>query len=143
MIILILLGTLLIVLNIDKLGKTRESEFSKIILEKEKSFDKTNLEIGKIRKNMGESLTDIQLEIDELRKEIEILKKDKSKNIEEKQKKVYNEMGNDIINDIDFTNTSKKEKVKKLILEGKTDEDICTLLNASKGEVLLIRGLLK
>ncbi|MGL4849137.1 MAG: hypothetical protein ACRC28_09460, partial [Clostridium sp.] len=100
-------------------------------------------EIGKIRKNMGESLTDLQLEIDELRKEIEILKKDKSKNIEDEEEIVYNKKESDIINEIDFNNISKKEKIKRLILEGKKDEDICALANVTKGEILLIRGLLK
>ncbi len=153
------IGIALIALNINKLKDDKKNNFLSVINEKEKDFSDINLDIAKIRKNMGESLTDLQLEIQELRDQVSYLKfkineLEKNKNIEELTNIRYNkiekkekneikeELEDSVINEINFENKSKKDKIKKLIEDGLTDEEICTSLDICKGEVLLIRGLL-
>lgn len=155
-IIFLCIGIALIALNINKLKDDKKNNFLSVINEKEKDFSDIDLEIAKIRKNIGESLTDLQLEIQELRDQVSYLKfkineLEKNKNIEELtnirynkiEKKEKNVIKNSVINEINFDNKSKKDKIKKLIEDGLTDEEICTSLDIGKGEVLLIRGLLK
>ncbi|OPX45332.1 DUF6115 domain-containing protein [Clostridium thermobutyricum] len=150
------IGIALIALNINKLKDDKKNNFLSVINEKEKDFSDIDLEIAKIRKNIGESLTDLQLEIQDLREQVSYLKfkineLGKNKNIEELtnigynkiEKKEKNVIKNSVINEINFENKSKKDKIKKLIEDGLTDEEICTSLDIGKGEVLLIRGLLK
>lgn len=150
------IGIALIALNINKLKDDKKNNFLSVINEKEKDFSDIDLEIAKIRKNMGESLTDLQLEIQDLREQVSYLKfkineLEKNKNIEELtnvrynkiEKKEKNVIKNSVINEINFDNKSKKNRIKKLIEDGLTDEEICTSLDIGKGEVLLIRGLLK
>lgn len=150
------IGIALIALNINKLKDDKKNNFLSVINEKEKDFSDIDLEIAKIRKNMGESLTDLQLEIQDLREQVSYLKfkineLEKNKNIEELtnvrynkiEKKEKNVIKNSVINEINFDNKSKKDRIKKLIEDGLTDEEICTSLDIGKGEVLLIRGLLK
>ena len=155
-IIFLCIGIALIALNINKLKDDKKNNFLSVINEKEKDFSDINLDIAKIRKNMGESLTDLQLEIQELRDQVSYLKfkineLEKNKNIEELtnirynkiEKKEKNEMKEELEDSvINFENKSKKDKIKKLIEDGLTDEEICTSLDICKGEVLLIRGLL-
>ena len=149
------IGIALIALNINKLKDDKKNNFLSVINEKEKDFSDIDLEIAKIRKNIGESLTDLQLEIQDLRDQVSYLKfkineLEKNKNIEELtnirynkiEKKEKNVIKNSVINEINFDNKSKKDKIKKLIEDGLTDEEICTSLDICKGEVLLIRGLL-
>lgn len=150
------IGIALIALNINKLKDDKKNNFLSVINEKEKDFSDIDLEIAKIRKNIGESLTDLQLEIQDLRDQVSYLKfkineLEKNKNIEELTNIIYNKIEkkeknvikNSVINEINFDNKSKKDKIKKLIEDGLTDEEICTSLDIGKGEVLLIRGLLK
>jgi TolA-binding protein len=154
------IGIALIALNINKLKDDKQNSFLSVINEKEKDFSDINLDIAKIRKNIGESLTDLQLEIQDLRDQVSYLKfkineLEKNKNIEEltnirynkiekKEKNVIRkELEDSVINEINFENKSKKDKIKKLIEDGLTDEEICASLDIGKGEVLLIRGLLK
>lgn len=150
------IGIALIALNINKLKDDKKNNFLSVINEKEKDFSDIDLEIAKIRKNIGESLTDLQLEIQDLRDQVSYLKfkineLEKNKNIEELtnirynkiEKKEKNVIKNSVINEINFDNKSKKDRIKKLIEDGLTDEEICTSLDIGKGEVLLIRGLLK
>lgn len=151
----LIIGLILIILNLDviKAKKNKKIEFLDVIESKEKSLDSTTLEIGKIRKNMGESLTDLQLEIEELRTEVSYLKikidyleKIKSENIEENPYIGYNEKElkkEKKINDEQVKRLSKKDWIKKYIEDGLTDEEICKKVEVNKGEVLLIRGLLK
>jgi uncharacterized membrane-anchored protein YhcB (DUF1043 family) len=51
-----------------------------------------------------------------------------------------------VITEIDFSqkvDSSKTQKIKKLLKEGLTEEEICHELAVSKGEILLVKGLFK
>lgn len=117
------IGIALIALNINKLKDDKKNNFLSVINEKEKDFSDIDLEIAKIRKNIGESLTDLQLEIQDLRDQVSYLKfkineLEKNKNIEELtnirynkiEKKEKNVIKNSVINEIILTINLKKIK---------------------------------
>ena len=109
-----------------------------------------------MRKDMAESILDLQKEIQELRTEVFNIE-NSNVNIKEniKQVKLDNDIkrdciDKDIISEINFNNLnlkdnhgndSKFENIKMMIDEGKSDEEICSSLSIGKGEVLLVRGL--
>ncbi|WP_032121953.1 DUF6115 domain-containing protein [Clostridium amazonitimonense] len=112
---LIIIAVFLIIFNIRAIKKEKKS-FNKILKEKEKNMTPADIAIGEIRKDMAESLLDLQKEIEDLKDNV---KKDRT---EENEKVV---------------------KVMKLLASGKEVEEICHELNLGKGEVLLIKELYK
>lgn len=136
-ILLILVGIGLIALNI-KATKKEKNSFLNIMNKVEQSPRDYDKEIISIRKDMAESILDLQKEIEELRKELK--KFDKKEENDEKSRIDNDE---DIISEIDFDKISIQEKVRILLKDGLTDDEICTKLSIGKGEVQLIRSLLK
>ena len=110
-----------------------------------------------IRKDLAESILDLQHEIDELRQELVQIKgigQEKTIKLPEKSYDIINDNTEDVISNINYNNMQhnisddgqKQDKVpqiKKMIQQGKSDDEICNALNVGKGEVLLIRGLYK
>lgn len=145
--IIIILGILLIILNLKSL-KEENNSFSNILKNEEKRENKDyDLEIISIRKDLAESLLDLQKEIEVLKEEINEIK-DKNLNFDNKK-----DHSIDIISEINFNNklnseeiiaikSDKNLKVKLLLDSGKTEDEICNELNIGKGEVLLIKSLL-
>lgn len=143
--IMIIIGSLLIILNINSINEEKNS-FSNTLKNEEKRDDRDyDLEIISIRKDLAESLLDLQKEIEVLKEEINEIK-DKNYNFDNNK-----DNNIDVISDINFNNkinsqefiNDKNVNVKLLLDKGKTDEEICNELNIGKGEVLLIRSLLK
>ena len=95
------------------------------------------------------SIAELQQEIRSIRNEIIKLQN------AQHNKKLYiknSELNDDIelededkgvISEINFGNSEKTEKIKEMINKGKSDEEICNSLGIGKGEVLLIRELIK
>jgi CRISPR/Cas system Type II protein with McrA/HNH and RuvC-like nuclease domain len=153
-ILIILIGIILIILNI-KAIKKEDKSFEKILKREEVNNNRDyDLEIISIRKDLAETILDLQKEIEELKISINDIKNstlmdDNKNNIEnyteESSDKRINE---DIISEINFSNkvnleNNKLEKVRKLLENGLTDDKICEELSIGKGEVLLIKSLLK
>lgn len=180
--VIILLGIIIIIINIRGIFKgnntvlNNEGESFNEILKKEKvnndrDYDK---EIIAIRRDLAETVLDLQKEIEELRVSLnyfisynKIDKLDDNINIEKiknddnkvKEKENIN-LDENVISEINFSHKDHKtfqkeknsqeekkddkvQKVKELIEEGLSDEEICNKLSIGKGEVLLIKGLLK
>lgn len=147
-ILLIIVGITLIIVNLSVLRK-EENSFLNTLKNKEENFSDTDEQLIAIRKDMAESILDIQHEIESLRNEIIKLQN------AQHNKKLYiknSELNDDIeledentgvISEINFGNSEKTEKIKEMINKGKSDEEICNSLGIGKGEVLLIRELLK
>ena len=147
-ILLIIVGITLIIMNLSVLRK-EEISFLNTLKNKEENFNYTDEQLIAIRKDMAESILDIQHEIESLRNEIIKLQN------AQHNKKLYiknSELNDDIelededkgvISEINFGNSEKTEKIKEMINKGKSDEEICNSLGIGKGEVLLIRELLK
>ena len=167
-ILIILIGIILIILNIKAIKKENKS-FDKILEREESNNDKDyDLEIIAIRKDLAETVLDLQKEIEELKISINNIKSskiadDNKINIKSFEKEdsdnsfqkdhPINNFKEDVISEINFSNNSsvsnnnlksdKLEKVKLLLENGLTDDKICEELSIGKGEVLLIKSLLK
>lgn len=167
-ILIILIGIILIILNIKAIKKENKS-FDKILEREESNNDKDyDLEIIAIRKDLAETVLDLQKEIEELKISINNIKSskiadDNKINIKSFEKEdsdnsfqkdhPINNFNEDVISEINFSNnlsisndnlkSNKLEKVKLLLENGLTDDKICEELSIGKGEVLLVKSLLK
>lgn len=152
-IFLIVIGLVLILINfIPK--KNKANSFVDILKNEENLSSDYDIELMAIRKDMAESILDLQREIAELRdiinntnknnNEYDVKKMDKTNDIVEEM-----EDDSPLVNEINYNNSNIEEKttktdiIRKMISEGYSDDDICEELNIGKGEVLLIRGLYK
>lgn len=128
--LIIIVGGILIYLNL-KAIRVNDNSFKSILKEKEENSSDINLEIIQLRKEIAESLLEVQQEIEKIKEAI----------------RNNNNLKTDgVISEIDFTNIEKlgkTEAVEYLVNNGLTDEEICSKLAIGKGEVLLIKSLLK
>ncbi|NFG60604.1 MULTISPECIES: hypothetical protein [unclassified Clostridium] len=170
--ILIAIGIILIVYNYKIMSKgTTSFEFT--LNEEKENLNDYKLELGLLRKDIGESLTELQQEIKTIKVNLNMINdieeeydnildsniyKTKStseleNNIQEEhiaiEQSETEEISNGIISEINFqtqkvTNESNKQlMITDLIKQNLTDEEICKVLSISKGEVLLVRNLFK
>ncbi|MGL5086226.1 MAG: hypothetical protein ACRC68_11025 [Clostridium sp.] len=169
-VLLIIIGVLLVLLNVKAIRK-EENSFSSILKREESTTNRDyDTHIISIRKDLAESILDIQKEMEEIKESIANIRviEKKTENVEEK-KEMDDIINNDIIasndfseetvelkvkvkeagviSDINFENTntklSKVEEVNILVKKGLSDEEICEKMSIGKGEVLLIKGLFK
>ncbi|WP_286907971.1 hypothetical protein [Clostridium sp. UBA1652] len=152
-ILIILAGVLLIYFNYKGLKKEDKS-FLSILHNEEENISDTDLEIGKLRREFSETILELQKEIIEL-KEVKQYNypKDNSYQLEDNiNDENYTKIDTLIDDEIDIVEEengtenqviSRMNVIKDLIDKGYTDEDICESLSMGKGEVLLIKSLLK
>ena len=145
--ILIVIGVILVVLNYKALKKD-ESSFSEVLKYKQKDMTEVEVEIGAIRRDIAESLTELQKEILEIKQHINFNNnvEDIKENLETDEELISNNLTFideevDVINEID--NKNKTEDIRELISLGLNDDEICEKLSLGKGEVLLVRNLYK
>lgn len=171
--IIILIGVILVIVNFKFLKNEEKSEqsFENILKREELNENKDyGLEIISIRKDLAEIVMDLQKEIDELRNNIKDIKNEdkmvnkniENINIDNKVENNYLNPSKDVISEIDFSRIKedsqnikcdqdlkeenkldKKQRVKALLEEGLSEEEICEKLIIGRGEVLLIKSLLK
>lgn len=144
--VLILFGVILIIVNIKAINKEKKS-FGNVLEYKVETMSDVDEEIGRLRRDIGESLTELQQEILELRNIINEIKdennfsdKTEVEFIDDGLEKILNKQ-EDVVDNIN--KLSKTERIKELIKAGYNDEEICEKLSLGKGEVLLVRGLFK
>jgi hypothetical protein len=152
-ILIILAGVLLIYFNYKGLKKEDKS-FLSILHNEEENISDTDLEIGKLRREFSETILELQKEIIEL-KEVKQYNypKDNSYQLQDNTNdEKYTKIDTIIDDEIDIVEEenetenqviSRMNVIKDLIDKGYTDEDICESLSMGKGEVLLIKSLLK
>ena len=145
--ILIVIGVILVVLNYKALKKD-ESSFSDVLKYKQKDMTEVEVEIGAIRRDIAESLTELQKEILEIKQHINFNNnvEDIKENLETDEELISNNLTSideevDVINEID--NKNKTEVIRELISLGLNDDEICEKLSLGKGEVLLVKDLYK
>ncbi|MDB2105263.1 DUF6115 domain-containing protein [Clostridium paraputrificum] len=145
--ILIVIGVILVVLNYKALKKD-ETSFSDVLKYKQKDMTEVEVEIGAIRRDIAESLTELQKEILDIKQHINFNNnvEDIKENLETDEELISNNLTSideevDVINEID--NKNKTEVIRELISLGLNDEEICEKLSLGKGEVLLVRNLYK
>ena len=145
--ILIVIGVILVVLNYKALKKD-ETSFSDVLKYKQKDMTEVEIEIGAIRRDIAESLTELQKEILDIKQHINFNNnvEDIKENLETDEELISNNLTSideevDVINEID--NKNKTEVIRELISLGLNDDEICEKLSLGKGEVLLVRNLYK
>lgn len=145
--ILIVIGVILVVLNYKALKKD-ESSFSDVLKYKQKDMTEVEVEIGAIRRDIAESLTELQKEILDIKQHINFNNnlEDIKENLETDEELISSNLNSldeevDVINEID--NKNKTGVIRELISLGLNDEEICEKLSLGKGEVLLVRNLYK
>lgn len=168
-IILIIVGLFLIIFNYialkketmhfeikDNSERKEENKSFGQVLEKNKDeLNDYKLELGVFRKNVAESLTELQEEILEIKNFLNMVKEDGSLYENEVREEISN-TNNDpdgVISEINFnkkhndntkvTDSKKTESIKKLLEQGLNEDEICLELSISKGEVLLVKDLFK
>jgi len=149
----ILAGVLLIYFNYKGLKKEDKS-FLSILHNEEENISDTDLQIGKLRREFSETILELQKEIIELK----VVKqynypKDNNYQLEDNTNdESYTKIDALLDDEIDIAQEenetenqviSRMNVIKDLIDKGYTDEDICESLSMGKGEVLLIKSLLK
>lgn len=144
-IILIIMGALLIFFNYKAIKKD-ENTFSNVLKYKKEDITDFEVKLGGIRKDMAESLTELQQEILELktnRIDRSPLQEEDNLNlkIDNKIESIVDVKEEDVINNI--SKKGKSEQIKELLDMGFTENEICEKLSIGKGEVLLVKGLFK
>ena len=153
-VLIMLIGIILIILNV-KAIKKEDKSFENILNREEMNNNRDyDVEIISIRKDLAETVLDLQKEIEELKKSLNHIKNkkevdDNKYNIDNyKKEHSENILKEDIISEINFNNkeklqNDKMESVKSFLENGLTDDEICEKLSIGKGEVLLIKSLLR
>ena len=171
-IILIIVGLFLIVYNYRALKKEstyfeindshekneHDRTFNKVLEKNKDELNDYKIELGIFRRNVAESLTELQEEILEIKKYLNLIKNDENiyddKVEEENLINICNDKNDKdgIISEINFNNghdnspisdSKKTEDIKELLKQGLKEEEICRRLSISKGEVLLVKDLFK
>ena len=156
-IFIIILGIILILLSYRNIKKEDKS-FEKILEREENTTVRDyDVEIIKIRKDMAETVLELQKEIEDLKLSIISIKKSYSK--DDNKTNIDNlsvneiKLEEEVISNINFSNkinvkieeplrSEKQNKVKVLLDRGFSDDEICEELSIGKGEILLIKSLL-
>lgn len=145
--LVIVVGIILVVLNYLALKK-EDTNFSSVLKKSNDEFTEEKFELGRLRLEMGETITDLQREIERLKEELNGYKVSENVNENEIKEDIKEVETNteDVISEINFNNIEKDKdnktnKIRDLINEGLTDDEICNRLSLGKGEVLLVRSL--
>lgn len=140
-IVLIIIAVLLITFNI-KAIKNEDKKFKDVLDEKERSMTPSDIAIGEIRKDVAESLLEIQQDIELLKHSV--IKYDKEQDKEnDKEEENKEDQNKEEENEEKIDENNKVTAVIKLLSIGKDVDEISTELNLGKGEVLLIKELYK
>jgi len=143
-IILIIIGILLIFLNYKAIKKDKNT-FSNVLKYKKEDITEYEIKLGALRKDMAESLTELQMQILEIktnRTNKIILQEDNNENSKKVNEIEYLLEGKEeVINNI--SKKRKSDRIKELLDMGFTEDEICGKLSIGKGEVLLVKGLFR
>ena len=162
--LLLTIGLILIALNIVAIKKEKGS-FKYTLDNTENDMQDFQVEIGKLRREIGETVLDLQKEIEDIKNSLQIIQNSDSHEEGKKEKEVvedtienhsdenykeniqYNEEENKEENKKEENkavakgNSVKIEQIGNMIDSGMTIEEISEKLNIGKGEVLLIKEL--
>ena len=145
-VILILIGFIFIVFSYISMKKEKnldinddkkeDNSFKSILRNNERDLSDYKFELGVLRKDIGESLNELQQEILEIKKALNLFNEKDLINEDRYDTKVHNS-----INENYYKESSKASNIRELLKDGLTDEEISEKLSATKGEILLVKGL--
>ncbi len=131
-ILLILLAMLLIFINF-KAALMEKSSFKQVLNNNFESSPQDRLEIIELRRELGETVADLQKEMLELKTLIE----QRSHNTITEEENISSVLEQSESKEIGIIN----DKVIYMLKQGASIEEICSSLGMGKGEVLLIKNL--
>ena len=131
-ILLILLAMLLIFINF-KAALMEKSSFKQVLNNNFESSPQDRLEIIELRRELGETVADLQKEMLELKTLIE----QRSHNTITEEENITRVLEQPESKEIGIIN----DKVIYMLKQGASIEEICSSLGMGKGEVLLIKNL--
>lgn len=144
--ILILIGFIFIVYSYISMKKAKnldinddkeeDNSFKSILRNNERDLSDYKFELGVLRKDIGESLNELQQEILEIKKALNLFNEKDLINEDRYDTKVHNS-----INENYYKESSKASNIRDLLKDGLTDEEISEKLSVTKGEILLVKGL--
>ena len=147
-VILILIGFIFIVYSYISMKKEKnldinddkkeDNSFKSILRNNERDLSDYKFELGVLRKDIGESLNELQQEILEIKKALNLFNEKDLINEDRYDTKVHNS-----INENYHKESSKALNIRELLKDGLTDEEISEKLSVTKGEILLVKGLYK
>lgn len=147
-VILILIGFIFIVFSYISMKKEKnldinddkkeDNSFKSILRNNERDLSDYKFELGVLRKDIGESLNELQQEILEIKKALNLFNEKDLINEDRYDTKVHNS-----INENYYKESSKASNIRELLKDGLTDEEISEKLSVTKGEILLVKGLYK
>lgn len=147
-VILILIGVILIIYSYISMKKTKNlyisddkkenNSFQGILRDNERNLSDYKFELGVLRKDIGESLNELQQEILDIKKALNLFNERDLINEDIDETKVDKS-----INENYYKESSKALNIRELLEEGLTDEEISEKLSVAKGEILLVKGLYK
>ena len=147
-VILILIGFIFIVFSYISMKKAKnldinddkkeDNSFKSILRNNERDLSDYKFELGVLRKDIGESLNELQQEILEIKKALNLFNEKDLINEDRYDTKVHNS-----INENYYKESSKALNIRELLKDGLTDEEISEKLSVTKGEILLVKGLYK
>ena len=145
-VILILIGFIFIVFSYISIKKEKnldinddkkeDNSFKSILRNNERDLSDYKFELGVLRKDIGESLNELQQEILEIKKALNLFNEKDLINEDRYDTKVHNS-----INENYYKESSKASNIRELLKDGLTDEEISEKLSVTKGEILLVKGL--
>ena len=145
-VILILIGFIFIVFSYISMKKEKnldinddkkeDNSFKSILRNNERDLSDYKFELGVLRKDIGESLNELQQEILEIKKAFNLFNEKDLINEDRYDTKVHNS-----INENYYKESSKASNIRELLKDGLTDEEISEKLSVTKGEILLVKGL--
>lgn len=147
-IILILIGFILIIhsyLSMKKEKVLQNSDegrelvsFQDILRDNENGLTDYKFELGILRKDIGESLNELQQEILDIKVALNMIKEKDAIYENKSDIKEHNSSNKEYDN-----KSSKTSSIRVLLEDGLTDEEISRKLSVTKGEILLVKGLYK
>ena len=147
-VILILIGFIFIVYSYISMKKEKnldinddkkeDNSFKSVLRNNERDLSDYKFELGVLRKDIGESLNELQQEILEIKKALNLFNEKDLINEDRYDTKVHNS-----INENYYKESSKASNIRELLKDGLTDEEISEKLSVTKGEILLVKGLYK
>lgn len=147
-IILILVGFILIIYSYLSMKREKalhnnneQSEFASfqdILRDNKSGLTDYKFELGVLRKDIGESLNELQQEILDIKVTLNMIKEKDGIHENKSDIKDHNNLHEEYDN-----KSSKTSSIRVLLEEGLTDEEISRKLSVSKGEILLVKGLYK
>lgn len=145
-VILILIGFIFIIYSYISMKKAKnldlnnnkkeDNSFQGILRDNERDLSDYKFELGILRKDIGESLNELQQEILEIKKALNLFNEKDLINEDRYDTKVHNS-----INENYYKESSKASNIRELLKDGLTDEEISEKLSVTKGEILLVKGL--